>query len=362
MKSKKIAIIGTVGVPSNYGGFETLVDNLLDHVNTDFDITVYCQSTAYKNHINDYKGAKLKYVNLKANGISSVFYDIYSILISVRSFDILLLLGVSGAIILPIIRPFYKGKIITNIDGLEWKRDKWGFIAQKFLKFSERLAVACSDIVVADNLFIQEHVSKNYNKKASLIAYGADHAVRTDQFSVDDKYGIDKEDYFFTVCRIEPENNLDMMVQAYEVSNIQRPYVIIGNFNSSIYGKDFKLKYQNVKGLKLLNPIYNVDLLNQFRSNCYYYLHGHSAGGTNPSLVEAMHIGAPVIAYGVNYNRATTFDEAIYFNNKEELASIFNNIDSIQRNSLKLKMNELAAAHYKWENICHSYIKLFNQI
>lgn len=356
---KRLAIIGTVGVPSSYGGFETLVENLLDYLPEKFDVTVYCQDSAYQHKLLNYKNADLKYVKFKANGASSVIYDVASILKSFKESDVLLILGVSGAIILPMVRPFFKGKIIMNIDGLEWKRDKWNFATKKFLKFSEMIGVKHADCVVADNLHIQKHILSAYNKESYLIPYGGDHVKAPKIFELEDKYDIKKENYFFTVCRIEPENNLDMMVQAYSESQLKMSYVIIGNFNSSKYGVRFREKYRNVEGIKLLDPIYDQEILDQFRSNCFFYLHGHSAGGTNPSLVEAMFLELPIIAYGVNYNRATTQNTALYFETKEELTSILKNLDSIDREKYKLRLSEIANVEYKWKNICASYVSLF---
>ena len=362
MVKKKIAIIGTVGVPASYGGFETLVENLLDYLEQDFQVTVFCQSSAYSEKLQKYKNANLQYINFSANGPSSILYDVVSVLKSFRSNDLLLILGVSGTIILPFIKPLYNGRIIVNIDGLEWKRDKWNWLAKKFLKFSEKIAVNFSDVVVADNLHIQNYVKVAYGKESTLIAYGGDHVKKSAVFSIGEKYNIKKEQYFFTVCRIEPENNLDLIVQAYEQANLHFPYVIIGNFQSSNYGKEFREKYAHISGLMLIDSIYNQEILDQFRSNCFYYLHGHSAGGTNPSLVEAMYLSLPIIAFGVNYNRATTANTALYFDSKSELLEIFANIKNIDRERLKKETFEQAHANYSWEIICASYVQVFSDL
>ena len=132
---KKISIIGTVGIPAKYGGFETLTEYLTKNLHKDYDMTVYCSSKSYEEKIDTHNGAKLKYINLNANGVQSIPYDIISIFSSLKFADTLLILGVSGCIILPFIRLFSKKRIIVNIDGLEWKREKWGKGAKWFLKF-----------------------------------------------------------------------------------------------------------------------------------------------------------------------------------------------------------------------------------
>ena len=158
----RVAIVGIVGVPGNYGGFETMVDNLVDAEKTEF--TVYCSSYNYKDQIKNYKNAKLVYIRIKANGVSSILYDIFSILHAVISgHKTILILGVSGAILIPFIRILpLKIRIITNIDGIEWKRDKWNSAAKFFLKFSEKLAVNYSSIVIADNDAIGEYIKNDY--------------------------------------------------------------------------------------------------------------------------------------------------------------------------------------------------------
>lgn len=362
MNKKRIAIIGTVGVPALYGGFETLLENLLDYLPHDFEVTVFCEAQAYEEKLKEYKAAQLVYLNYKANGYQSIFFDVISILKSFRKNDYLLILGVSGTIILPFIKPFCKARIITNIDGMEWKRDKWGPFQKKFLKFSEKVGVKFSDLVISDNFYIQEHVRKSYNVDSTLIAYGGDHVKVGNVFSVAEKYNLQKTNYFFTVCRIEPENNIELLIKAYLDSGLDMPYVIVGNWEASGFGRSMLRKYADVPGLRLLKPIYDQTELDQLRANCYYYLHGHSAGGTNPSLVEAMYLRLPIIAFGVSYNRSTTFGEALYFSDQQSLVNILTDLENKDRKGISLRMYEIAKAEYTWEIISHKYIKAIKSI
>jgi len=356
---KKISIIGTVGIPAKYGGFETLTEYLTKNLHKDYDMTVYCSSKSYEEKIDTHNGAKLKYINLNANGVQSIPYDIISIFSSLKFADTLLILGVSGCIILPFIRLFSKKRIIVNIDGLEWKREKWGKGAKWFLKFSEKLAVKYADEVVTDNKVIQEYVKSEYDTNSTLIAYGADHVTKeilSDE--IKNKYPFLKDNYAFKVCRIEPENNIHMILEAfseYEELNI----VIIGNWSNSEYGKELKSKYSEVKNIYLLDPIYDQQILNQIRSNCYIYMHGHSAGGTNPSLVEAMYLELPIFAYGIQYNRETTKNKALYFNDKDELVTLLNKIDNEKLKSVAADMKTVAEENYTWKKISEQYSKLF---
>lgn len=362
MNKKKLAILGIVGVPANYGGFETLVDNLLDTLSENYDVTVFCESKSYPERMECYKNAKLFYLNIKANGAQSIFYDVVSIWKTFRKQDFLLILGVSGTILLPFIKPFSKAKIITHIDGLEWKREKWGWFAKKFLKFSERLAVLNSHGVVADNKHIEDYILQEYSRRSYLIAYGADHVSPVDSVAFRKKFSFLGKPYVFTVCRIEPENNVEMQLRAFKETEIGMPYVVVGNWNANEYGMKLYHDYCKVDNIILYNPIYENEELNVLRSNCFFYLHGHSAGGTNPSLVEAMYLGLPVIAYGVNYNRETTFGKAKYFDSFEELKSLLVNLHEIDRERMVRDLSKLAEENYSWDAITKKYIAMLDSV
>jgi hypothetical protein len=169
-----ISIIGTTGIPARYGGFETLAENLVRNRISNIQYTVFCSAKMYQKQQNEYFGAKLIYINLKANGISSILYDLISMILSLHA-DAMLILGVSGSLFLPIIRLLYRGKIIVNIDGIEWKRTKWNRLARFILRISEKTAVRFSDVLIGDNQGIIDYLTKEYNKDAVLIEYGADH-------------------------------------------------------------------------------------------------------------------------------------------------------------------------------------------
>ena len=357
---KKISIIGTVGIPAKYGGFETLTEYLTKYLNDKYDITVFCSSKSYDKKLQSYNGVKLEYINLQANGVQSIPYDIISLYKSLRFADTILILGVSGCIALPILRLFNKKvKIVTNIDGLEWKRQKWSLNAKKFLKYSEKLAVKYSDIVVSDNKVIQDYVMSEYDVKSELIAYGADHVTKeTVSEELFEKYPFLKERYAFKVCRIEPENNIHLILEAFsEYKNLN--LIIIGNWTNSEYGKNLKDTYSKFENIYLIDPIYDQNILNQIRSNCYIYMHGHSAGGTNPSLVEAMYLGLPIFAFAVGYNKETTHNKAKYFDSKSQLIELLKNINDNELENIGKYMAEVSNENYTWEKISKQYANLF---
>ncbi|GAB3003546.1 DUF1972 domain-containing protein [Psychrosphaera aestuarii] len=346
-----ISIIGTVGVPACYGGFETLVENLLDDNSKSNEFTIYCSAKSYDEKIKNYKNAELVYLPLKANGIQSVPYDIWSILHSVfiRKSKKILILGVSGAICLPFVRLFSKAKIVTNIDGLEWKRDKWGAWAKRFLKFSENLAVKHSDIIVADNRGIADYVTSEYEIKSEVIAYGGDHAIVQELNDCD-------EDYALALCRIEPENNVELILESF--SRTSRNLKFIGNWDNSEYGKSLKSYYSQFSNIEIIDPIYDVHKLFLIREACKFYVHGHSAGGTNPSLVEMMHFKKPILAFDCNYNRASTEEKAYYFSDCNDLIKL---IKSPEKASNGKDMKEIAQRKYTWDIVKQQYLDLFDE-
>lgn len=286
----KVAIIGTVGVPANYGGFETLVEQLVRHNSSDeIQYAVYCSKKSYDEERWVYHGAKTEYVGLNANGMQSIPYDILSLVKAARNSDVILVLGVSGCAFLPIFRLFSKKKLVINIDGLEHRRDKWNKWARRFLKFSEKQAVKYGDVIITDNKGITDYVMEEYGKPSELIAYGGDHVLTyPDEELVGrtmKEYGIEKDKYAMALCRIEPENNVHTILEAFE--NAKKRLIFIGNWNKSEYGRNLAEKYKNSEYVKITPAVYDLNVLNVLRSNCSIYLHGHSAGGTNPSLVEA---------------------------------------------------------------------------
>jgi len=357
--TRKVAIIGTVGLPAKYGGFETLAEYLTEHLSQCHEITVYCSSKSYDETLDNYNGARLRYVPLNANGIESILYDVVSLFSAIRYADTVLVLGVSGCVILPVLKLFSRRRLVVNIDGLEWKRDKWNAFTKRFLRLSEKLAVRYADSVVTDNKVIQDYVQAEYAKVSTLIAYGGDQAAKvaiSEETSV--RYPFLQQKYAFCVCRIEPENNLHLTLEAVK-QNASLPVVIVGNWDSSEYGRDLRATYSPIEGIHLLDPIYHQNALDQLRSNCCLYLHGHSAGGTNPSLVEAMSLGLPIFAFGVDYNRETTEHAARYFSSAGELAGMLDALDEHALTPMGNSMMEIARRRYRWDVVASQYAALF---
>ena len=357
--TKKVAIIGTVGLPACYGGFETLTAYLVKHLQGQHELTVYCSGKTYAKaeRRTHYESARLVYLPVHANGVQSILYDCLSILHAVFYADVLLVLGVSGAIMLPFVKWFTNKKIIVSIDGIEWRRAKWNRYAKWFLRWSENLAVKYSHADISDNDAIQDYTARAYHTRSRVIEYGGDHAQKQRITAADRvQYPFLTQPYAFKVCRIEPENNVDLVLAAFaELPSYV--FVIVGNWDNSAYGRGLQAEFGHGKypNLHLLAPIYEQARLDVLRSNCAVYVHGHSAGGTNPSLVEAMCLGLPVLAFHASFNKATTENKAIYFATKDELKKRIKATTIGTWLALGLTMKSVADRRYNWATIARKY-------
>lgn len=356
----RVAVIGTQGVPAKYGGFETLVENIIgDNRSPEVCYTILCSGKDYATHMETYKGVRLKYIPLfHANGAQSTPYDILSMFHTLRKYDTVVVLGVSGCIFLPIFRLLYRKQLIVNIDGLEHRRAKWGKFTKWFLRTSEAMAVRFADAVIADNKGIQDYVRETYHKEAVLIAYGGDQVLRDiseeQQTEILRKYRVTSGNYAVSVCRIEPENNSHIICEAFVSSGI--PLVFIGNWNRSEYSRELKKKYEKISNIHLVNAVYDLDELYALRNQCCCYVHGHSAGGTNPSLVEAMFFAKPILTFDVVYNRETTENKAYYFKTVKQLIDLIALPDKEGES-----MKEIALRRYTWKHIAKQYEALYSK-
>ncbi|QXT40576.1 DUF1972 domain-containing protein [Gymnodinialimonas ceratoperidinii] len=356
-KSPRIAILGSVGVPARYGGFETLAEHLVRfHAAHDRpeELSVYCSTRAYAQRPDTFCNAALRYSRLPANGACSVVYDATTLRDAARrGTDVALLLGVSGAIALPRLSRRDMA-VVTHVDGLESHRAKWSRPARAFLQWSETLAVRYSDAIIADSPVIAARLRRTYGIRAEVIAYGGDHATHTPD-PPPARCDL-PEDYALALCRIEPENNVEMILQAFSTSD--KPLVFVGNWDANSYGRGLKARYAAASNLHLHDPVYEAARLYQLRQGAALYVHGHSAGGTNPSLVEMMHFGLPVLAYDCAFNRETTANKAQYFDGNDALIAALKAPLLADGDALK----RVALNNYTWEKVGGAYFDLFARL
>jgi hypothetical protein len=359
----RIGIIGTRGIPNHYGGFEQFAEHLAT-----FLVEKECEVYVYNSSNHPYKQTVFKGVNIvhcndpegKMGTIGQFVYDLNCILDTrKRNLDIILQLGYTSSSIWSLFFP-KKPLIITNMDGLEWKRSKYTFFVRVFLKYAERLGVKYSDFLISDSEGIKKYIDNKYQKDSKFIAYGSKVVSEIDE-SVLAKYNLEKLNYNMLIARIEPENNIETILDGVVLSEINSPFLVIGNYNSNSFGKTLKDKFKNQKNIKFLSSIYNNNELNALRHYCNLYFHGHSVGGTNPSLLEAMGSSNLIIAHNNIFNKAVLKGDAYYFYNAEDVSFYFKNknkskeILKIENNSIKIK-NE-----YDINKINGTYLSFFNE-
>ena len=361
----KIAILGTRGIPNNYGGFEQCAEFLsVGLVKKGHTVAVYSPSFHPFNK-QFYKGVQIIKKNSPQNilgkSASNFIYDYLCLKDATKKdFDIILQLGLITAA-LSIIFCKHRGKtIVTNIDGLEWKRSKWNRLVQKLTRLLEKYGVKYSDYLIADNFAIKDYLLEKYNVDSRKIEYGTVPVAKPD-ISFLQKYRMNKGNYIVTIARLEPENNIEMICDGYINSKIKMPYYIIGNHLTD-YGDFLKDKYRG-NSIKFLGGIYDKNCLDSIRYYSFCYIHGHSVGGTNPALLEAMAAKALIIAHKNRFNRSVINDDAFYFNSAHDIAKILNRSNLllnknkfIDNNSKKIDQS------YSWNIIVDKYEKYFLEI
>ena len=358
----RIAILGTRGIPNHYGGFEQFAEFFSVYlVEKGHDVYVY------NSHNHPYQETTFRGVNIlhkhdpefRMGTFGQFVYDYNCILDSrQKKFDIILQLGYTSNSIWFFLLP-KKPIIITNMDGLEWKRSKYKRPVRQFLKFAERLAALSSDYLVADSLGIQKFLKTKYKKKSTYIAYGA-HPFNSPDEKFLKEYNVEKEGYNMIMARFEPENNLDMVLEGVALCEEKTTILVVGNHNTK-YGAYLKNKFQSHKNIRFIGGVYNLEHLNNLRYFSNIYFHGHSVGGTNPSLLEAMASQALIAAHNNDFNRGVLKENAVYFSNPSEVKKLLNeikkndNLQQIQNNY------EAIVKDFNWEKINGDYLQLFEE-
>ena len=358
----KIAIVGTRGVPNYYGGFEQFAEFFSVYL-VEKGHEVY----VYNSHDHPFQEKTFHGVNIihqydpehKLGTFGQFIYDFNCIMDSrKRDFDIILQLGYTSNSIWYFLLP-KKSIIITNMDGLEWKRTKYSKPVQQFLKFAERLAATSSDYLISDSLGIEKFLKARYNKESTYIAYGA-HPFTNPNEAILKEYNLGKGFYNMIMARFEPENNFEMVLDGVVMSEEKMSILVIGKHNTK-YGEYLKNKYKSHSHIRFLGGIYNLEHLNNLRFFSNLYFHGHSVGGTNPSLLEAMASRAFIMAHDNDFNKAILKENGHYFSNPNEVKNILNTIK--KNDNLQLVQNNFDAIvnEYNWDKINGEYLQLFEE-
>jgi glycosyltransferase involved in cell wall biosynthesis len=360
----RIGILGTRGIPNHYGGFEQFAAYLSEGLAAKgHEVTVY-NPHDHPYTKNEWNGVQVVHCYDPARWMGSAgqfIYDLNCIRDArKKKFDILLVLGYTSSSVWGRLYP-QKSSILTNMDGLEWKRSKYTAPVKKFLLYAEKLAIRFSDRVIADSLPIRDYLDKKFKIQSTYISYGAEIPMYTDE-KILSSYQLVKDDYFLLIARMEPENNIETILQGVCNMGGNRKIVVIGNVKNS-YGRKLLKQFGSRNNVFFMGTVYSRLTLDTLRANCLLYFHGHSVGGTNPSLLEAMACGALVCAHDNVFNRAVIGDDAFYFQSAEQIATF--DIADIKERAVagEMILHNLAKIthNHAWSKIVDGYEQLFMQ-
>lgn len=338
MKQLSIGIMGTRGVPNHYGGFEQFAAYLSEGLAArGHHVWVY-NSIHHPYQQPEWNAVHLIHCKDPENRIGTAgqfLYDLHCIKDArKRSFDVLLHLGYTSDALW--YRRWPKQTVnMMNMDGLEWKREKYNWLTRRYLKYAEKKAAKHADILIADSVAIQEYLQQTYGQTAAFIPYAANTFESPDEEMVRE-FGLEPAAYYLLIARFVPENHLEMLIKGYLQTAQDLPLVIIGDHQNKM-GRQLQKKYSH-PGILFRGSIFDMQLLDQLRYFSRIYFHGHSVGGTNPSLLEAMACGCRIAAHDNPFNKAVLGEAAHYFSNAGAVAAI---LESEQDASILKKWKEI---------------------
>jgi glycosyltransferase involved in cell wall biosynthesis len=360
----KIAILGTRGIPARYGGFETFAEQLSTRlVERGHDVTVFCEKSDQQ--LENFAGVRLEYVATpKVSKLTTILFDARCLWRARKDFDIVYMLGY-GASPFCLIPRLWGKQVWVNMDGLEWARAKWSKMAKAYFRLTEAIATVTANGLVADAEGIRQYLSKAYPNlnQCEVIPYGAPVLKSPPSRELLEPFDVEPNEYYLVVCRIEPENHVKEIVEGYLTSNSTKPLLVVGNHEGEgTYVS--RLRSISDSRLRFMGPVYDQDALQALRFHCHAYFHGHSVGGTNPSLLEAMGCSNAVIAHDNIFNREVLRHAGRFFKTSYELAGLIDSLehDNQRRLWMKSEAARIIAQFYTWEGITESYCELFDRI
>ncbi len=362
----KIAMLGARGIPANYGGFDTLVEELsVRLVNTyGFDVTVYCRSNYYQKRQECYLNVKCDYISVwRVKGLESLLHTFLSALRAVtKRFDIMFIVDPANAQI-GIFLKLLGQKIVIHTDGLGWKRRKWGRLSRRYYKWVEFLCAKYIGTIVTDNPVMRDYYIKNYKRDSACIAYGAENSSGFDD-GILQEIGVGRKHYLLVVARLEQENNTDLIIREYVSSGVGMSLVIVGD---APYDREYLEMLQRIANEKVLfvGRVDDQAKLNTLYAEAYLYIHGHEVGGTNPSLLRAMGLGTAPLVIDVPFNASVIEECGFVFGSSEGdlsrvLVELVGNPEVVKEKGSLAKSR--ADEHFTWDSIAASYKSYFEKI
>jgi glycosyltransferase involved in cell wall biosynthesis len=353
----KIAILGTRGIPNYHGGFEQFAEYFAKYaVEQGHEVYVY-NSSLHPYQKDNWNGVSLIHKSDPEDRIGTVgqfIYDFNCIMDSrSREFDVILQLGYTSSSVWNWLFP-KSAKIMTNMDGLEWKRSKYNSKVQKFLKYAEKLAISYSDVLIADSIGIQSYLKQEYKSQSLYVAYGV---LVNNEYndSILNELDLIQYGYNMLIARMEPENNIEVILDGVLEAKSLAKFLVIGKTDNA-FGRYLVKKYKKNPKIIFLGAIYDLPKLNSLRNNSNLYFHGHSVGGTNPSLLEAMASNALICAHDNIFNKSILEDKAFYFKNSNEITLILNEKTKVDFSEFITVNYNKVITQFNWETINENYL------
>jgi glycosyltransferase involved in cell wall biosynthesis len=356
----RIALAGTRGVPARYGGFETCVEEIGRRLAVDHDVVVYCRRVEGDSgpppdeylgmHLVHLPAARRRAAETLTHTAASVAHLV------THPVDAVVMFNAANSPLLPALRA-RRIPVATHVDGLEWQRAKWGPAGKRYYRSAEALAVRWSDALIADAVGIRDYYEAEFGAPTELIAYGAP-IVGADRPELLEPLGLAPRRYHLVVARFEPENHVDVVVEGYARSGAALPLVVVG---SAPYADDYTARVHELGDgrVRFLGGVWDQDLLDQLYANSLTYQHGHSVGGTNPSLLRAIGAGAATDAFDVSFNREVLGGSGRFWRTPAEVAALVESAEADVASTVA--RGELArerAAAYDWDDVAIAYEEL----
>ncbi|MER1995486.1 MAG: DUF1972 domain-containing protein [Arthrobacter sp.] len=359
----RVAMVGTRGVPAHYGGFETAIEEIGSRLaDRGVEVTVYCRPH------NDERPSRhlgMKLVHLPALRLKTgetLSHTALSAMHMLRGpkFDAAFLFNAANAPFLPLIRRSARG-VAVHVDGLEWKRSKWGGRGRSYYRWAEQASVRGADALIADAAGIASYYRSEFNVDTRLLVYGA---PEKGNLAIDklDAAGLVPNGFHLVVARFEPENHVEQILEGYRSSKAQLPLVVVGSAPyAAAYTERIKSLAAGDSRIRLLGGVWDQELLSQLYTHARTYVHGHSVGGTNPSLLRSMGSGTAVLAYDVVFNREVLgADAGRYFDGAARLTGLIEELDADEGQARAMGASAWvrAQAAYRWDDVAEGYLQL----
>jgi glycosyltransferase involved in cell wall biosynthesis len=361
----RLAILGTRGIPARYGGFETFAEKLASGLAArGHEVTVYCEGSMAP-FATECCGARLKYVAAPALGpLSTIAYDAMCLWDARKDFDVVYMLGY-GAAPFCVLPRLWGAEVWINPDGIEWAREKWNFFGRTYLRIMEWVSLRVASRMIADADAIAADLGARHGKlgACTTIAYGCEVVESPPPAVLLGEWSLTAQAYYLLVCRLERENHVLEILEAFQRSKSRRAIIVVGNHHAKTRYVKQILGVRDPR-IRMIGAVYDQRKLTALRSHAFAYMHGHSVGGTNPSLLEAIGCGNLVLAHDNPFNREVLGAAGIFFSCADDLARAIDNVERRDQSSLdelRETARRRARANYRWEDVIEKYAALLGE-